>query len=123
MAALVGALTFLAVVVADGGGGSVTNVQEEAKEPDEALSLPAPVPSLGVWDRLAQCESTGRWNANTGNGFYGGLQFLLSTWRANTGTGFPHLHSRAEQIRVAQIVQARYGWGQWPVCSRRLGLR
>jgi Transglycosylase-like domain len=82
-----------------------------------------PVPETGIWDRLAQCESNGRWNANTGNGFYGGLQFLPSTWQANGGSGSPHLASRAEQIRVAQIVQSRYGWGQWPACSRRLGLR
>jgi resuscitation-promoting factor RpfB len=76
-----------------------------------------------VWDRLAQCESNGNWAANTGNGYYGGLQFLPSTWRSVGGSGLPHQASRAEQIRRAEILQARSGWGQWPACSRRLGLR
>ena len=88
-----------------------------------APAVASVAPGGTVWDRLAQCESNGRWNIATGNGFYGGLQFLPSTWRANGGSGMPHQASRAEQIRVAQIVQARYGWGQWPACSRRLGLR
>ncbi len=87
-------------------------------------SRPAPSYSGNtVWDRLAQCESGGRWNINTGNGYYGGLQFSLSTWRAVGGTGYPHQHSRAEQIKRGQILQARAGWGQWPACSRKLGLR
>lgn len=84
---------------------------------------PAQGPGYGVWDALAACESGGNWAANTGNGFYGGIQFLPGTWRANGGVGLPHQASRAEQIRVGQITQARYGWGQWPACSRRLGLR
>lgn len=75
-----------------------------------------------VWDQLAACESGGRWNINTGNGYYGGLQFLPSTWRAVGGTGLPHQHSREEQIHRAQILQARSGWGQWPACARKLGL-
>jgi resuscitation-promoting factor RpfB len=80
-------------------------------------------PSGGVWDRLAQCESGGNWSANTGNGYYGGLQFHPQTWRSVGGSGLPHQHSRGEQIRRAQILQQRAGWGQWPACSRRLGLR
>ena len=86
---------------------------------------PARTSTVGgsVWDRLAQCESSGNWQANTGNGYYGGLQFLPSTWRSVGGTGLPHQASRAEQIHRAQILQARSGWGQWPACSRRLGLR
>jgi resuscitation-promoting factor RpfB len=76
-----------------------------------------------VWDRLAQCESNGRWNANTGNGYYGGLQFHPATWRSVGGTGLPHEHSRATQIEMGKRLQARSGWGQWPACSRRLGLR
>jgi LysM repeat protein len=76
-----------------------------------------------VWDRLAQCESGGNWATNTGNGYSGGLQFSSGTWRANGGSGSPHTASRAEQIRVAQRVLASQGWGAWPSCSARLGLR
>jgi LysM repeat protein len=76
-----------------------------------------------VWDRLAQCESGGNWGTNTGNGYSGGLQFAPGTWRANGGSGSAHDASRAEQIRVAQRVQASQGWGAWPACAARLGLR
>ncbi len=79
--------------------------------------------SSSVWDRLAQCESGGNWQINTGNGYYGGLQFLPQTWRSVGGSGLPHQASKAEQIHRAQILQARSGWGQWPACSRKLGLR
>ena len=77
----------------------------------------------GVWDRLAQCESGGNWGVNTGNGYSGGLQFAPGTWRANGGTGSAHNASRAEQIRVAERVRASQGWGAWPACSSKLGLR
>ncbi|HEY5978570.1 MAG TPA: ubiquitin-like domain-containing protein [Microlunatus sp.] len=76
-----------------------------------------------VWDRLAQCESGGNWSINTGNGFYGGVQFSASTWRAIGGSGLPHQHSRETQIAMAKKLQARAGWGQWPGCSAKLGLR
>jgi LysM repeat protein len=76
-----------------------------------------------VWDRLAQCESGGNWATNTGNGYSGGLQFSSGTWRANGGSGSPQTAGRAEQIRVAQRVLASQGWGAWPSCSARLGLR
>lgn len=76
----------------------------------------------GAWDRLAQCESNGNWSINTGNGYYGGLQFDLPTWRANGGSGYPHHHSREEQIRVAEILRSRRGFAPWPTCARRLGL-
>ena len=76
-----------------------------------------------VWDRLAQCESGGDWSINTGNGYYGGLQFLESTWRAYGGSGMPHHNGREEQIRIAERVRADVGWGAWPACTRRLGLR
>ena len=81
-------------------------------------------PSGGdVWWQLAQCESGGDWAANTGNGYYGGLQHSLTTWRAFGGSGYPHEHSAAAQIAVATRVQAEQGWGAWPACSSRLGLR
>jgi len=76
-----------------------------------------------VWDRLARCESGGNWSTSTGNGFYGGLQFSAPTWRAAGGTGSASQASRSEQIRVAQRVLARQGWGAWPACSSQLGLR
>lgn len=76
-----------------------------------------------AWDRLAACESGGDWSDNTGNGFYGGLQFTLSSWRAVGGQGLPSQASEAEQIARAQILEARQGWGAWPVCSVKAGLR
>ena len=77
----------------------------------------------GVWDSLAKCESGGNWAINTGNGYYGGLQFTASTWKSVGGSGLPHQASREEQINRAQILQARSGWGQWPACTKKLGLR
>jgi hypothetical protein len=76
-----------------------------------------------VWDKIAQCESSGNWHINTGNGFYGGLQFSLSTWHGYGGSGLPNRHSRTEQITVAKRVQSSQGWGAWPACSARVGLR
>ncbi len=81
------------------------------------------VASGSAWDKLAQCESGGNWHINTGNGYYGGLQFSLSTWHAYGGSGLPSSHSREEQIAIAKKVQAAAGWGQWPACSRKAGLR
>jgi LysM repeat protein len=86
-------------------------------------AVPANAVSGSVWDRLAQCESGGNWAINTGNGFYGGLQFTLATWRGVGGSGYPHQASRAEQIKRGQILQARSGWGQWPACTAKMGLR
>jgi resuscitation-promoting factor RpfB len=80
------------------------------------------VASGGVWDKLAQCEAGGNWAANTGNGYYGGLQFLPKTWNAFGGSGMPHTASREEQIAVAERVQSSQGWGAWGGCSRKLGL-
>ena len=77
----------------------------------------------GVWDRLAQCESGGNWHINTGNGYYGGLQFSLGTWHAYGGTGLPSQHSRETQIAVAtRLRNASGGYGAWPACAARLGL-
>ncbi|MBF6273143.1 transglycosylase [Nocardia sp. 852002-20019_SCH5090214] len=72
------------------------------------------------WDAVAQCEASGNWGADTGNGFYGGLQFTQSTWNANGGSGNPANASRAEQIRVAENVLASQGPGAWPVCGANL---
>ena len=82
---------------------------------------PAPTVSIsdgGVWDRIAACESGGDWHANTGNGYYGGLQFSLGTWQSYGGTGRPDQHSREEQIAIAEKVRdAEGGYGAWPVCG------
>ena len=77
-----------------------------------------------VWDRVADCESSGNWNINTGNGFSGGLQFTSSTWRAFGGAQFADSANRAsreQQIVVAERVLAGQGWGAWPICSRNAG--
>ena len=71
------------------------------------------VASGSVWDKIAQCESGGNWHINTGNGYYGGLQFSAATWRSVGGPGLPHEHSRETQIKYAKILQQRSGWGQW----------
>ncbi|QOV39326.1 LysM peptidoglycan-binding domain-containing protein [Streptomyces ferrugineus] len=78
----------------------------------------------GVWDRIAQCESGGNWHINTGNGYYGGLQFSASTWRGFGGTAYAPTAdraSKAQQIAVATKVQRAQGWGAWPTCSARAG--
>jgi hypothetical protein len=74
-----------------------------------------------TWDRMASCEAGGNWAANTGNGYYGGLQFSLSTWQRYGGTGYPHQASKATQIEVGKRLQAAEGWSAWPSCSRELG--
>ena len=76
-----------------------------------------------VWDKVAACESGGNWSINTGNGYHGGLQFDPDTWREHGGKGRPEKASKDEQIRVAERVLETQGWGAWPVCSRRAGLR
>jgi uncharacterized protein YabE (DUF348 family) len=77
------------------------------------------VPAGGAWDRIAQCESGGNWHINTGNGYYGGLQFNLGTWRAYGGQGYPHQNSREQQIAVAERVRAASGgYGAWPHCGK-----
>ena len=89
---------------------------------EDSSSSSSTTPSGSVWDKLAECESGGNWSINTGNGYYGGLQFSLSTWRAYGGTGMPHEASREEQIAVAKRVQADQGWGAWPACTAKLGI-
>ncbi|AZG48696.1 transglycosylase family protein [Gordonia insulae] len=76
--------------------------------------------AAGNWDAVAQCESGGNWSTNTGNGYYGGLQFSQSTWEANGGSGNAANASREEQIRVAENVLATQGPGAWPVCGANL---
>ena len=94
---------------------------------------PAPAPSgpgngdpedPASWDRLAGCESGGNWAINTGNGYYGGLQFSLSSWQAVGGTGYPHEHSRETQIEMGKrLYYSGGGWSHWPGCTRSFGWR
>ncbi|MFT4288056.1 transglycosylase family protein [Nocardioides sp.] len=117
------------IVYRNGKEASRTVVSQSVlDEPvDELISVgtkPAPAISDGsVWDRLAQCEAGGNWHINTGNGYYGGLQFNLGTWHAYGGTGLPSSASREEQIRIATKVRdASGGYGAWPGCAAKLGL-
>lgn len=103
---------------------SAAPVVDADPAPAPRPQAPAPSPaSGGVWDSLAQCESGGNWSINTGNGYYGGLQFHPDSWAAAGGSGSPAGASREEQIRVAENLLSMQGWGAWPACSSRLGLR
>ena len=104
-----------------GGSSSGSSSSGGSSSGGSGSSAPS-VGSGSVWDRIAQCESGGDWSINTGNGFYGGLQFTLSTWHAYGGSGMPNEASRDEQIAVAERVQAAQGWGAWPVCSGKAGV-
>ncbi|MGY1747612.1 transglycosylase family protein [Blastococcus sp. SYSU D00695] len=87
---------------------------------------PAPVPAGGAghdWDAVARCESGGNWSINTGNGYYGGLQFNQRTWDGAGGRAYAaraDLASREQQIAVAEVVLSRQGAGAWPTCGRLL---
>ncbi|GAA4925714.1 hypothetical protein GCM10023237_54000 [Streptomyces coeruleoprunus] len=86
----------------------------------------ADCPDDWPWGCVALCESSGRWDARTGNGYYGGLQFRQSTWEYFGGLGYAaraDLATRAQQITVAEEVLRGQGWRAWPECSRRYGLR
>jgi len=89
-------------------------------------TAPAQGATLHTWERLAHCESGGRWHINTGNGYYGGLQFSGPTWRGYGGGKYArnaHRATKGQQIRIAERVRRGQGWGAWPVCSRRIGVR
>ena len=87
------------------------------------MSMPAANAVDGAtWDALAQCESGGNWSINTGNGFYGGLQFTQQSWNGVGMSGSPVTASRAQQIEAGERLLAIQGWGAWPACSAKLGL-
>ncbi|MDP1820089.1 MAG: transglycosylase family protein [Acidimicrobiales bacterium] len=92
---------------------AVAPAREPSRSPDPS--------SDATWDQLAECETGGNWAANTGNGYYGGLQFSEATWHGVGGTGLPHEHSRSTQIDKAKQLHAKRGWAPWPGCSQRLG--
>ncbi|PBC66284.1 transglycosylase-like protein with SLT domain [Streptomyces sp. TLI_235] len=91
----------------------------------DAAAEAAPAAGQNIdWDKIAACESGRRWNANTGNGYYGGLQFNQATWRANGGTAYaprPDLATREQQIAVAEHLAHRRGLTPWPACGARAG--
>ncbi len=92
-------------------GGAVTSSTDAAEVP--------------TWERLANCESSKRWHINTGNGYYGGLQFSDSTWDAYKWPGAADRADNAtkkSQILAAENVLDAQGWGAWPSCSDQLGL-
>lgn len=101
---------------------------QPAPEP-EPVNTGASAPAVAdgsVWDSLAQCESGGNWSINTGNGYYGGLQFNPGTWMAHGGGQYAATADQAtreQQIAIAQKVQASQGWGAWPACTSKLGIR
>lgn len=97
--------------------------------PTSRLAAPAPASVTysgdSVWDDLAQCESGGNWSINTGNGYYGGLQFSYGTWHDYGGGEFaeyPHQATREEQIVVAERLRDARGYAPWPACRAKLGL-
>ena len=105
---------------------AVTYLTDEGilNRPEPQRTAPAE-PAYSVWDRLAVCESTSNWRANTGNGYYGGLQFDRQTWLAYGGGVYAttaNLATRAQQIDVAERLRAARGFQPWPACRRILRL-
>ena len=122
------ALAITVVAIGDDGGPPAQAPEVFPDTPlAEEINEPTPSePAYGLWDEVAMCESTLNWSANTGNGYYGGLQFDRGTWLRHGGGAYASTANRAtrvQQIVVAQRTLAAQGWGAWPVCSRRLGLR
>ncbi|MEU3608252.1 transglycosylase family protein [Streptomyces sp. NPDC035033] len=114
----------------DTAGGTAETGETGAVPPPPAAG-PAGAPAYACakdqwpWGCVAECESSGRWDVNTGNGFYGGLQFWQPTWIEFGGLKFARradLATRQQQITVAEDVLRVQGWGAWPVCSKRYGL-
>ena len=103
----------------------ITGVVVAAPVAGLVTATTASAASVSTWDAVAQCESSGNWAANTGNGFYGGLQFTPSTWAAFGGTQYAASADQAtegQQIAVAENVLAAQGPGAWPVCGPQAGL-
>lgn len=108
MAKTLSRIASVAAAAALAGGVSVTAAQSASADDVN-------------WDAIANCESGGNWSTNTGNGYYGGLQFSQSTWSAYGGSGSAADASREEQIAVAEQVLASQGIGAWPVCGQYAG--
>lgn len=103
----------------------VRGTKKAETEGNTGAAAPA-VADGSVWDAIAQCESGGDWSINTGNGYQGGLQFNPGTWAAYGGTAYAPTADQAtreQQIAIAEKTQAAQGWGAWPACTAKLGLR
>ena len=115
-----GKLTVTKVISADVTRKPVTQLVTVGTKQNAAANFAG---GSSVWDALAKCESGGNWAINTGNGYYGGLQFNLGTWHSWGGSGLPSNASRTEQIRIAtKLRNAAGGYGAWPGCAAKLGL-
>jgi Transglycosylase-like domain len=111
--------------ISDGESGNWTEQVGESDGGDEYDGDQGGGDSAGVywpWDALAECESSGNWQADTGNGYYGGLQFAWGSWEAAGGSGNPAHASPSEQVARGEILQDMQGWGAWPTCARIVGL-
>lgn len=110
-----------------GNQGDISEVETQDSNTGEQEGTVTNIDSEdAVWDKLAECESSGNWSINTGNGYYGGLQFAASTWTGFGGDKYApraDLATREEQIDIAKKVQEAQGWGAWPACTARLGIR
>ncbi|MER7665950.1 transglycosylase family protein [Streptomyces sp. NPDC096193] len=125
--------TLLLALVPQGGAQAATPdapaaAATPAAPPTSATTTPAfACAATGwPWNCVAECESGGKWDTNTGNGYYGGLQFWHPTWKAFGGLAYApraDLATRAQQIKVAEEVLRVQGWKAWPVCSKRYGLK
>ncbi|MFF5636469.1 transglycosylase family protein [Streptomyces sp. NPDC012825] len=129
------AAALLALAPAPARAQAATQAPDRVQSRSQAVAAPrtttASVPAYACaqdqwpWGCVAECESGGRWHVNTGNGFYGGLQFWQPTWVEHGGLAYAwraDLATRAQQIKVAEAVLRTQGWGAWPVCSKRYGL-
>lgn len=94
----------------------------QAPPPPHPAFAPPTLPADSVWRSLSMCESGGNWQTDSGNGYFGGLQFSLSSWQSVGGSGYPHEQPAETQIEMAERLQTRQGWSAWPACASRLGL-
>ena len=101
--------------------------ERASRDATARAAAPAPVPAQAaaddIWAKLRNCEAGGRYDRNSGNGYYGAYQFSPATWRSLGYSGLPHEAPPEVQDEAARKLQARSGWGQWPACSRRIGAR
>jgi hypothetical protein len=113
----------------------IARQQRASRSATRQRVVPAPTPTPGpvtaaarpgddvLWQRLRNCEAGGRYDRNSGNGYYGAYQMSAGTWRSLGYGGLPHQAPPEVQDEAARKLQARSGWGQWPACSRRIGAR
>lgn len=109
---------------------SVTPTPKTVKPTPTKIILPTSTPTPDpkspdnpeIWEKIADCETHGNWSADTGNGYFGGLQFSQGAWNSVGGSGLPSSASKDEQIRRGKMLQNLRGWGVWGVCAKALGL-